>query len=70
MKKILISLILTFGLAPSVLAGEIPSVGAPAPPTPILNDAMAPGDMPISGLTDQFSTEALSALLAVIGMVS
>jgi hypothetical protein len=70
MKQIVLTVLMTAAMATRCLAGDIPTVGAPSPPPPEIKSSTVSGDIPISGLTDQFSTEALSALLAVIGMVS
>jgi hypothetical protein len=68
MKQFLLAAVLMCSLASISHAGEIPSVGAPTPPPPTGPGGMSstPGEIPISGLTDQLSSEALSALMTML----
>ncbi|HSS19858.1 MAG TPA: hypothetical protein VLL54_07280 [Pyrinomonadaceae bacterium] len=67
MKQLLLALALMCVATTSAFAGEIPSVGAPVPPPAAppsgITSEVSWGDMPISDLTDQISSGALSALL-------
>lgn len=75
MKRFSMMVALVCVLSTSVLAGEVPTVGAPAPPPP--NGVAAPtnpgdipsggkpGDISTSGAPDWLSSDALSALLSV-----
>ncbi|MEP6569182.1 MAG: hypothetical protein ABJC10_05350 [Acidobacteriota bacterium] len=67
MKRLLVSLGLVFVLGSFAFAGEIPSVGAPAPPPSGSSQikSAAPGDIP-SGGQAEISSEALSALLSAL----
>ncbi len=69
MKRLLITIAMTFVLSSSALAGDIPC-GAPSPApdgTTQTTNATAPGEIPC-GFTDQISDGALSALLTVLGL--
>ncbi|HKB67814.1 MAG TPA: hypothetical protein VKC61_18290 [Pyrinomonadaceae bacterium] len=71
MKRLLITLAMTFVLSVSALAGDIPC-GAPSPVpngTTQTTDATLPGEIPC-GFAEQISETALSALLTVIGLVA
>jgi hypothetical protein len=72
MKRFAMTLVLASFLSSAAVAGEIPSVGAPAPPpsggtqTTISTE---PGNIPSDGLAGQISDAALSALLSVFGLL-
>ena len=74
MKRFLITIALTCALSSSVLAGEIPSVGAPAPApsgtTQTSPGEIPPGDVPTVGVAEQVSSDALSALLSVLSFLA
>jgi hypothetical protein len=54
------------------LAGEIPTVGVPAPPPNGIMQTTppSPGDIPISGVVKELTSDALSALLSVFGLLA
>jgi hypothetical protein len=71
-KRFLMIVALACVLWSSVLAGEVPTVGSPAPApegtTP--TGSTSPGDIPTGGVTEQLSSDALSALLAALGFLT
>ena len=73
MKRFLIAIALTCALCSSAFAGDIPSVGAPAPngitQTPGETQT-PPGDIPTDGKAEQISSDALSALLSVLSFLA
>jgi hypothetical protein len=78
MKRFFAALALACLVSASGMAGEIPSLGAPQPPPPGTTGTTSAGDIPISGdpgqiptdgATKQISDAALSALLAVFGLL-
>lgn len=72
MKRLLMTIALTFVLSCSALAGEIPC-DAPAPPPPAPNQITSedlPGEIPTSGYVEQISDAALSGLLTVLSLVA
>jgi len=72
MKRFLTIAALTCILSISALAGDMPTVGAPAPaPTPIGMTAEVPGDVPTVGSTSpgEIPTVGLSALLTILDLV-
>ncbi len=73
MKRTLLLITVTLALATVNRAGDIPSGGSPSPTPPgsgTPTQSSSTIDDAREALANQFSTEALSALLAVIGMVS
>jgi hypothetical protein len=69
MKRLLITIAMTFVLSVSALAGDIPC-GAPSPApvgTPPTTNATSPGEIPCD-FADQISEAGLSALLAVLSL--
>ena len=70
MKRLLLSLSLTFCLSGSVLAGEIPTVGIAPPPPPPPSDGMqattAPGEIPSGGFTYEIADTALDFIQLVL----
>lgn len=72
MKRFVMTLALAFVFATSAFAGDIPSVGAPAPPPPnATTDTIAttePGDIQTPGKSD-LSSDALSALLSALSFL-
>ena len=70
MKRLLMSVTLAVVLSPSALAGDIPSGGIPAPATTEPTGATSPGLIPSDGMSDQLSSEALSALMSVLGLLA
>jgi hypothetical protein len=72
MKRFLMMIALTCALSASAFAGDIPSVGAPAPP-PVGMTQTHPtvaGEIPSGGKAGRFSGEALSALLSVLSFLA
>ena len=72
MKRFLMTMALACVLSSSALAGDIPSGGSPSPPPQGMTqatDATSPGEMPTAGYAEQLSSDALSALLTVLGLV-
>ena len=72
MKRLLMSVALACVFSSSAFAGDIPSVGSPAPPPPPSKATMEttePGDIPTSGRSE-LSSEALSALLSVLSFLA
>lgn len=70
MKRLLITIAMTFVLSFSALAGEIPC-GAPSPApqgTTQTTDATSPGEIPCD-FAEQISEAGLSGLLAVLGLL-
>ena len=73
MKRFLITIALTCALSSSAFAGEIPSVGAPAPASSGTTDpttSSSPGDIPSVGAPEQFTSDALSAVLSVLSFLA
>ena len=72
MKRFITTLVLALALSGSVLAGDIPTSGSPAPvpsgPTTSA-DEPAPGDIQTPGKTS-LSSDALSALLSVLSFLA
>lgn len=76
MKRFLSAITLTCILAVSVLAGDVPTSGAPSPPPPDTNQMTSqtlpdnslfvPGDVPTSGFVQELSDAVLSALLTAL----
>lgn len=69
MKQFLLAAVLMCSLASIAIAGEIPSVGSPTPPPangPNGFTSNSPGDIPSVSLTDQLSSDALSALMTML----
>ena len=74
MKRFITTLVLALALSGSVLAGDIPTSGSPAPATsgPTTSaqaSETTSGDIPTSGKSD-LSSEALSALLSVLSFLA
>ena len=69
MKRLLLTIALACALASSAFAGEIPSVGAPAPP-PAGTQTNTPSAGDVPRATEQVSDVVLSALLTVLGLLS
>ena len=71
MKRFITTLVLALALSGSVLAGDIPTSGSPAPapggPTTSAEEP-APGDIQTPGKA--LSSEALSALLSVLSFLA
>jgi len=70
MKRLLITMALTFVLSVSALAGDIPcDIHSPAPngTAPATNEP-SPGDIPC-GFAEEISQAGLSGLLAVLGLL-
>jgi hypothetical protein len=72
MKRLLMTIAFTCAVSSSALAGDIPSVGspAPAPNPPKAAISPAPGEIPTSGVVDQLSSDALSALLTALSFLT
>ena len=72
MKRLLMTLALTFVLSASALAGDIPcDATSPAPEgTTQTTSSTSPGELPTGGLAEQISVAALSASLTVLGLVA
>lgn len=71
MRRFFVTVALGCVLSVSVVAGEIPTSGSPAPP-PSGSTQTSPstGDIPTDGSADQISGEALSTLLAVLSFLA
>jgi hypothetical protein len=70
-KRPLMTLALACVFSSSAFAGDIPSVGSPAPPPPPSNATMQstePGDIQTPGKSE-LSSDALSALLSVLSFL-
>lgn len=67
MRRLLAAITLACALSVSVLAGDIPSLGAPTPPPQGIESESSPGQIPTVGTADQLSTDALLILLSVLG---
>ena len=73
MKRYLMAFALTGLLAVSTLAGDISTSGAPAPAsngTSETTTSTSPGDIPSGGKAEELSSDALSALLAVLSFLA
>ena len=70
MRRLLIAFAFTCTFSVSVLAGQIPTVGAPEPPPGQANAATVPGDIASGGAADQLSSDALSALLTALSFLA
>lgn len=76
MKRLLMTVALACLLSSSALAGDVPTVGAPQPPqgTTISTSPgeipTSPGEVPSVGVAEQLSSDALSALLSVLGFLA
>ena len=73
MKRLVITMVLTCAISSSAFAGDIPTDGSASPAPHVATEApktTSPGDIPISGFTSQLSTDALSALLSVLGFLA
>jgi hypothetical protein len=72
MRRFLIAAALTCVLAVTTLAGDVPTVGAPAPPPTGLTQthSTVAGEIPSVGKAGRFSGEALSALLSVLSFLA
>lgn len=75
MKRFLMALTLTCAFAISASAGDISTSGspAPAPPGTVQTDSTipgdipsVPGDIPISGVADQLTSDWLTVLTAIL----
>jgi hypothetical protein len=72
MKRFATAVALALVFSSSALAGDIPC-GSPSPApngTTQTTSSTAPGDIPSVGSAEQLSSTALSALLAVLGLLS
>jgi hypothetical protein len=75
MKRFITTLVLALALSGSVLAGDMPTSGSPAPapggPTASTqaSDVPVPGDVPSVGKAE-LSSEALSVLLSVLSFLA
>ncbi len=70
MKRLFVAIGLTWVLSVTALAGEVPTVGVPQPPSNARTGLSVPGDMPTSDSADQISSEAMSALLSVLSFIA
>lgn len=71
MKRFVTVIALSCALSASALAGDVPSVGAPAPASNGMTettDSTSPGDIPTDGKSE-LSSEALSALLSALSFL-
>lgn len=68
MKRLVNTMALACFLSSSVLAGEVPTVGSPAPVFGSQTQAFtqAPGDIPSVPATPQSGNDALSELLSIL----
>ena len=71
MKRIVMAITLSCVLSGLALAGEVPSV-VPAPPQSggLQSTSTSPGEIPTVGVAEQLSSDALSALLSVLGFLA
>jgi len=70
MKRFLMTVSLTCILSSSALAGDVPTVGSPAPQGATQSTSTpSPGEIPTVGVADQTSSATLSALLTVLGLL-
>lgn len=71
MKRFVMAITLGCVLSGLVLAGEVPSV-VPAPPANGMTQTTSPspGEIPTSGVAEQISSEALTALLSVLSFLA
>jgi opacity protein-like surface antigen len=71
-KRFLMIVALACVLWSSALAGEVPTVGtpAPAPEGTTQTGSTVPGEIPSVGVAEQLSSDALSALLAALGFLT
>ncbi len=72
MKRFLISVALACVFSSSALAGDIPSGGipSPAPSGGPSTTSTSLGEVPTVGLAEQLSSDALSAILSVLGFLT
>ena len=73
MKRFVMTIALTAVLSSSALAGDIPTDGSPSPPPKGSTQATtptSPGDVPTVGSAEQISDSALSAFLAMLGLLA
>lgn len=70
MKRLLMATAIACALSITVLAGDIPSGGAPQPPPPQTAITATLGDIPSDGGVQLLSDAALSALLTALGLAS
>jgi len=70
MKRFLMATAVACALCMTVLAGEIPSGGAPQPQSPQTTSASPLGDIPSGGSARSISGAAISALLNALGLAS
>ena len=61
---------LTCALSLTVIAGEIPTSGAPQPPPPQTSSTASLGEIPTDGEAITISDAALSALMTALGLAS
>ena len=70
MKRFSLLVALACVLSSSALAGEVPTVGAPAPASyGTAGTTTSPGDIPTRGVSEQLSSDALSALISVLSFM-
>ena len=76
MRRFLMTIVLTCVVSTSAFAGLIPTVPGPQPPPPESASTTSPGDVPTvpgdvstSGVAEQLSSAAQSALLMVFGLL-
>ena len=75
MRRFLMAMSLTSVLTGAAMAGDIPSVGVPAPPPPcvdcVAKSSPSPGEIPSGGLAEELSNEAwlglVTALSSLVG---
>ena len=71
MKRFVLAISLTVAISSSVLAGDIPTDGSPAPvPSASGQIPTVPGEVPTVGMADQISSDAWSALLSMLGFLA
>ena len=70
MKRVLLSFSLTFCIATSVVAGEVPTVGYTPPPPDGMqaSTTTAPGEVPTVGLTYQITDTAVDLIQMLLGV--
>jgi hypothetical protein len=70
MKRLLMASAISCAIAITTLAGDIPSVGAPAPQPSQTTASTNPGEIPSVGEAMSISDAALTALLTALGLAS
>ncbi|HLN99591.1 MAG TPA: hypothetical protein VK208_14115 [Pyrinomonadaceae bacterium] len=70
MRRLIVTTALMASICSSIIAGDIPSVGAPAPQPTQTTTTTAPGDIPTLGVAEQLTSDALSTLVTMLGFLT